>query len=93
MKKAEKDLEESLLWETMFELGLKGSIGSRQTENGMGCACTKPSVGRKAWSGGSWQLGLGIAVSYHVAEAQCVGLWGWEGAAGGGADCFINTMS
>lgn len=65
VKKAEKDLEESLLWEMMFELGPKGSIGSRQTENGMGCACTKPSVGRKAWSGGSWQLGLGKAVSYQ----------------------------
>lgn len=65
VKKAEKDLEESLLWEMMFELGPTGSIGSRQTENEMGCVCTKPSVGRKAWSGGSWQLGLGRAVSYQ----------------------------
>lgn len=48
----------------MFELGPKGPIGSRQTENGKGCDYTKPSVGRTtAWSGGSWPLGRGGDVS------------------------------
>lgn len=61
--RAERGIEQGCLGEVMFELGPKGPIGSRQTENGKGCDCTKPSVGRTAWSGGRWQLGHGEAVS------------------------------
>lgn len=53
-----REIEEGFLVESVLELGPKGSTGSRQSENRTGGTCTKSSVGRKAWHGGSWQLGL-----------------------------------
>lgn len=46
MKKAEKDLEKSLLWEMMFELGSKGSIVNRQREKWNGL-CLHKALRRK----------------------------------------------
>ena len=78
----------------IFELGPEGSTESRQSENGVGCACTKASVRRKAWSGRSWQLGLGRAVSCLLWLKPRV--WGCRhrrGQQGRNLDCFTDIMS
>lgn len=71
-RRGEREIEEGFLLETVFEPGPEGSTGSRQSENGTGGTCTKPSVGRKAWHGGNWQLGLrgmrgmgGVTEQFH----------------------------
>lgn len=47
-RRGEREIEEGFLVETVFELGPEVSTGSRQSENGTGGTCTKPSVGVKA---------------------------------------------
>ena len=74
----------------IFKLGQEESAGN----NGVGCACPKPSVRRKAWRGGSWQSGLGRAVSCLMwLEPSKWGCRHRRGQQGKIPDCFTDAVS
>lgn len=55
--------EGSLGQRTDIRTGPGGISRKQAVRKLVGCACSKPSGRRKAWRGGSWQSGLGRAVS------------------------------